>query len=157
MITAHGDMKSAVEAMKLGAHDYLNKPFDLEEIKLLISKTMAGMKLKREVEHRREKDYKGSTLESIICECSIMKELLEQVKTIALADETTVIMRGESGTGKDIIAKAIHNLSDRSGKQFIEINCASFPEALLESELFGYEKGAFTDAKNKKKRHHRAC
>jgi two-component system response regulator AtoC len=150
MITAHGDIKSAIEAMKLGAHDYLNKPFDLEEIKLLIGKTMAGMKLAQEVEHRRERDYKSSTLDSVICECDMMKDLLEQVRTIARADETTVIMRGESGTGKDVLAKAIHNLSGRSAKQFIEINCASFPESLLESELFGYEKGAFTDAKSRK-------
>jgi len=150
MITAHGEMKSAIEAMKLGAFDYLNKPFDLEEVKIVIDKIIASTRLTREVEHRRERDYKGSTLDSIIHECGLMKELLEQLRTIAMADETTVIMRGESGTGKDVLAKAIHNLSARSSKQFIEINCASFPEALLESELFGYEKGAFTDAKTRK-------
>lgn len=150
MITAHGNMKSAIEAMKLGAFDYINKPFDLDEISLLIKKALEEVKLVREVEHHRERAYKGTSLNNIIGSSQILEELIESAKRVASIPDTTVMLRGESGTGKDLFAKAIHNLSNRSEKQFIEINCASFPENLLESELFGYEKGAFTDAKQRK-------
>ncbi|WP_303850257.1 sigma-54 dependent transcriptional regulator [Seleniivibrio woodruffii] len=150
MITAHGNVRTAIEAIKLGAYDYLNKPFEMDEIKLIIEKILCEIRLYREVEMRREREYKYWVRENMVISCGAMNELLKRAETVASADSTTVIMRGESGTGKDLLAKTIHNMSARASKPFIEVNCASFPENLLEMELFGYEKGAFTDAKTRK-------
>lgn len=150
MITAHGNMDSAIRALKSGARDYLNKPFDLDEIIILIDKVMEDKRLKGEVEHRRQKDYQGERLESLVGNSPSMRELLASVRKISGIRETTILVRGESGTGKGLLAKAIHNLSERASQPFIEVNCASLPENLIESELFGYEKGAFTDARQKK-------
>ncbi|ACN17638.1 Response regulator [Desulforapulum autotrophicum HRM2] len=150
MITAHGDVQSAVQAMKTGAFDYLNKPFDMEELELIIKKVLGEAQLVKEVEHHRQRSYKAVILENIIGDSPPMLELYKTVKKLSHVKTTTVLIRGESGTGKDLLAKAIHNLNPRSGRPFIEINCASLPEHLLESELFGHEKGAFTDAKNRK-------
>lgn len=150
IITAHGNIESAIQAMKAGAFDYINKPFELDEISILIKKALDETKLVKEVEHRRQRAYKTARLKSIIGTSLPILALLETVEKLAKIDNTTILLRGESGTGKDLISKIIHNLSARSSKQFIEINCASFPENLLESELFGHEKGAFTDAKQRK-------
>ncbi|MGD8561770.1 MAG: sigma-54 dependent transcriptional regulator [Desulfarculaceae bacterium] len=150
IITAHGNMESAIQALKGGAFDYINKPFDLDEISILIDKALKKVRLLREVEHRRERDYKGARLDQFIGSSPPVIRLLEMVQKLTAVDNTTVLLLGESGTGKDLLAKAIHNLSARASRQFIEVNCASFPENLLESELFGYEKGAFTDAKQRK-------
>jgi two-component system response regulator AtoC len=150
IITAHGNMESAIQALKGGAFDYINKPFDLDEITILIDKALKKVRLLREVEHRRERDYKGARLDQFIGSSPPVMRLLEMVQKLTAVDNTTVLLLGESGTGKDLLAKAIHNLSARASRQFIEVNCASFPENLLESELFGYEKGAFTDAKQRK-------
>lgn len=150
IITAHGNMESAIQALKAGAYDYLNKPFELEEIGLLIDKIINGAKLLNEVEHRRSRSYKSDRIENFIGESQAIKNLLKQVNVVAEIGQTTVMIRGESGTGKELLAKALHNLGPFSSKQFIDINCASLPDNLLESELFGYEKGAFTDAKSRK-------
>ncbi|MCD4720903.1 MAG: sigma-54 dependent transcriptional regulator [Desulfobacula sp.] len=150
IITAHGNIESAIQAMKAGAFDYINKPFELDEISILIKKALDETKLVKEVEHHRQRAYKNARLKNIIGSSPPIRELLETIEKLAKIDNTTILLRGESGTGKDLLAKVIHNLSARSSKQFIEINCASFPENLLESELFGHEKGAFTDAKQRK-------
>jgi two-component system response regulator AtoC len=150
IITAHGNIQSAVQAMKTGAFDYISKPFELEEIEILIKRALSEIRLVSEIEHHRARSYRTVRLENIIGKSPAMLELYETVKKLTAIDTTTVLIRGESGTGKDLLARAIHNLSARAAKQFIEINCAALPEHLLESELFGYEKGAFTDAKQRK-------
>lgn len=150
IITAHGNMESAVQAMKSGAYDYISKPFDLDEIGILIEKARQDRMLVTEIEHRRQRDYGTDGIDRFIGESQPVKELLNRVRKLSGIDDTTLLIRGESGTGKELLAKAIHNLSARAARQFIEINCASLPETLLESELFGFEKGAFTDAKQRK-------
>jgi two-component system response regulator AtoC len=150
IITAHGDITSAVQAMKLGAFDYISKPFDLDVIELLVVKACKERKLVREVEHHRNRSHQRTTVDDIIGKSPPMQELFAKMKQLGRVDATTVLLLGESGTGKDLLAKAIHNQSSRKEQQFIEINCAALPEQLLESELFGHERGAFTDAKNLK-------
>jgi two-component system, NtrC family, response regulator AtoC len=150
IITAHGDITSAVQAMKLGAFDYISKPFDLDVIELLVVKACKERKLVREVEHHRNRSHQRTTVDDIIGNSPPMQELFAKMKQLGRVDATTVLLLGESGTGKDLLAKAIHNQSSRKEQQFIEINCAALPEQLLESELFGHERGAFTDAKNLK-------
>ena len=150
IITAHGDIPSAVRAMKLGAFDYISKPFDLDVVEMLIAKACKERRLAREVEHHRNRSHRKTTLENIIGQSPTMQEVFQKVRRITQADATTVLLLGESGTGKNLLAKAIHNVSSRKEQQFIEVNCATLPEALLESELFGHERGAFTDAKSSK-------
>lgn len=150
IITAHGDIDSAVQAMKLGAFDYISKPFDLDVIEMLVAKACKELRLVREVEHHRNRSHQKTTLDNIIGNSPPMQQLFTKVHQLGQVDNTTVLLLGESGTGKDLLAKAIHNQSNRKNKQFIEINCAALPEQLLESELFGHESGAFTDAKKMK-------
>ena len=150
IITAHGDIPSAVRAMKLGAFDYISKPFDVDVIEMLVAKACKGRRLAQEVEHHRNQSHQKTTLDNIIGQSPSMQEVFQKVRRITQADATTVLILGESGTGKNLLAKAIHNLSSRKEQQFIEVNCATLPEALIESELFGHERGAFTDAKNSK-------
>ncbi|MCG8563892.1 MAG: sigma-54 dependent transcriptional regulator [Desulfobacterales bacterium] len=150
IITAHGNMESAIEAMRMGAQDYLNKPFDLSEIDILIRNIMSKRRLTNEVNLRRSKAYQREGLCSILGESPAILDLMEKIRRLGGIGETTVLIRGESGTGKELVAKGIHNNSEFAQEQFIDINCASLPENLLESELFGHEKGAFTDAGNKK-------
>ena len=150
IITAHGDIPSAVRAMKLGAFDYISKPFDFDVIEMLVAKACKGRRLAQEVEHHRNQSHQKTTLDNIIGQSPSMQEVFQKVRRITQADATTVLILGESGTGKNLLAKAIHNLSSRKEQQFIEVNCATLPEALIESELFGHERGAFTDAKNSK-------
>ncbi len=150
IMTAHGDMESVLQALKGGAYDYLNKPFELEEIRITIDRALSENRLLREVEHHRKQSATSCSLKDFIGESEPIKKLHQTVVKLADIDSTTVFLRGESGTGKNLIAKAIHNLSSLSNRQFIAVNCAAIPENLLESELFGYEKGAFTDAKKRK-------
>ncbi|WP_022850723.1 sigma-54-dependent transcriptional regulator [Limisalsivibrio acetivorans] len=148
MITAHGDMDSAINAMKSGAYDFINKPFELDEIILLAEKAYQEMRLTSEVEHLRRRNVEG--LHQIVGESTPVAELLSQLERLGNIPECTVLVRGESGTGKELVAKAVHTLGGGEETPFIDINCSAFPEHLLESELFGHEKGAFTDAKEKK-------
>ncbi|MBS3957385.1 MAG: sigma-54-dependent Fis family transcriptional regulator [Clostridiales bacterium] len=145
MLTAHGNVAQAVEAMKAGASEYLTKPFDLEELKLAIEKALAVRDLTAEVERLREELDKEYDVEGIVAADSSMMAVIENVRKVAPTN-ATVMIYGESGTGKELVARAIHSLSSRDGKPFISVSAGALPETLLESELFGYEKGAFTGA-----------
>ncbi len=149
MLTAHGNVATAVEAMKAGASEYLTKPFDLEELKLAIEKALEYSGLAAEVERLREEIDREYDVEGIVGSEPKMLEILETVRKVA-ATSATVMIYGESGTGKELIARAIHNLSERATKPFVSVSAGALPETLLESELFGYEKGAFTGAVNAK-------
>jgi two-component system response regulator HydG len=145
MMTAYGSVENAVQAMKLGASDYLTKPFQLEEITLRVKKVLEKKQLEKEVELLRGEFQQRYGFESIIGQNRELLKVLDKVTKIA-PTEATVLITGETGTGKDLIAKAIHTLSRRAQKPFVSVNCAAFPEQLLESELFGHVKGAFTGA-----------
>jgi len=150
IFTAYGTVASAVEAMKLGAYDYIGKPFDEEELLLKVARAMERRALVREVQNLRA-ELKGRTERgTIIARSSQMREVLAQVAQVAPTD-ATVLIEGESGTGKELIARAVFEGSGRRDHPFIPINCSTLPEPLLESELFGYEKGAFTGAERTRK------
>jgi DNA-binding NtrC family response regulator len=151
MMTAFSDVQTAVSAMKSGAYDYINKPFELEELKLLIEKGLETKSLINEVRrlHRQQEGkYQNSHIYGVSPQIHYVKELIGM---ISKTHKTSVLIQGESGTGKELAANAIHYNSHRSEKPLMKINCSAIPDSLLESELFGYEKGAFTDAKNTKK------
>lgn len=150
MMTAFGSVKNAVHAMKLGVFDYLTKPIDLDELLIVIRRALKEQQLISENIHLKDKLQKTYSFENIIGPSGKMQEVFRKVVKVASTD-ATVLIRGESGTGKELIARAIHFQSPRRGKQLVEINCASIPETLLESELFGHEKGAFTGAYKSKK------
>ena len=149
MITATKTVKTAVEAMKLGAYDYVTKPFDIDELRLIISRSLSTRALEQEVKYRREEMDKSFDFGNIIGKSKSMKEIFKVVKQIADSRSTALIM-GESGTGKELISRAIHYNSNRKNYPFVTINCAAIPETLIESELFGHEKGAFTNAIERK-------
>lgn len=151
MVTALGVLETAVKAMRLGAHDYINKPFNLDELAIVIKKALETRELKREVAHLRAAQPKPFGIDGIIGNTGDLQHVLNMVRKIAKSDAGTVLIQGESGTGKELIAKAIHYEGSRAEKPFMAINCAAVPETLLESELLGHEKGAFTDAKSQKK------
>jgi len=149
MMTAYGTTQTAIEAMKRGAYDYITKPFKNEELKNLIKKALeAGKLMKESVSYQAKKDQ----LTEGLCIIGNSPQMLEVYKTIGkVADSNaTVLIRGESGTGKELVARAIYQNSSRKDKAFLAVNCAAIPESLLESELFGHEKGAFTGAINKR-------
>ncbi len=145
MLTAHGNVEQAVEAMKAGASEYLTKPFDLEELKLTIDKALRVSELAAEVERLRDELDRDWDIEGIVAGDEAMLDVLGTVHKVA-PTSATVMIYGESGTGKELIARAIHQLSERVGKPFVSVSAGALPETLLESELFGYEKGAFTGA-----------
>lgn len=151
MITAFGDVKTAVKTIKMGAYDFLEKPFSMDKLKILIQKALETLKLKREVSQFREQISLKYGMDSLVGDSPPMRNVCELLKKIAVSDATTVFISGESGTGKDITAKIIHYQGARTDQPFMEINCTALPEHLIESELFGHEKGAFTDAKSSKK------
>src|SRR5262245_2243241 len=145
LITAFGNIKQAVEAMKLGASDYITKPFQPEAIRLVSEKLIQRRRLLEEVRELRQRVHEENNLENILSKSPKMLKVFELIKSLAETD-SGVMITGETGTGKELVARAIHNLSRRKAKQFVAINCGAFPDTLLESELFGYEKGAFTGA-----------
>jgi len=151
MMTAHGTVESAVEAMRIGAYHYLMKGFDHEELRIVAKKALEVNKLKREVSHLKLKDSRRYPDTAIFGNSPNMKKVKDLIKVVATTPKTSVLIQGESGTGKELVAWAVHNWSARAEKPMIPINCSAIPEALMESELFGFEKGAFTDAKTMKK------
>ena len=148
VITAFGSVETAVKAIRSGAYDYLNKPLERDELILVVQRAAEKYLLREEGEQLRAELTKQLTT-GLVAESSVMKNVLEIVKRVAASD-STVLVRGESGTGKERIARLIHYQSNRGRKPMQSINCAAFPETLLESELFGYEKGAFTGAQNRR-------
>ncbi len=151
MMTAHGDTATVVEAVKRGAFHYVNKPFELDEITLLVNKALEQQKLKAEVVFLRERRESAGGLEGMVGRCQAMSRVFEKIRLVAKAGDSAVLVTGESGTGKELVAGALHRLSERQEQAFAEVNCAAIPDSLLESELFGHEKGAFTDAQTRKK------
>ncbi len=151
IMTAYGDTQTTVEAVKCGAYNFINKPFELEELEALVHNAFENIELKREVHYLRYRQKKFEKYGDIVGKSRAMQEIYSQIDRIADTKDTTVLIRGESGTGKELVAGAIHHKSRRHRHPFMEINCSSLPETLLESELFGHEKGAFTDAKVMKK------
>lgn len=151
IMTAYGDTETTVEAIKCGAYHFINKPFELEELKKLVKQAIDSQALKREVEYLRYQQRRFYRFCDLVGQNRKMREIYNQIEILSKTQDTTVLILGESGTGKELVASAIHFKSKRNKAQFMEINCASLPENLIESELFGYEKGAFTDAKQQKK------
>lgn len=145
MITAFGTTEATIEAMKLGAYDYIHKPFKIDEIRLIIQKALEKKKLNEELSLLRKQVKSSCGLENIIGKSPKMQELFALIQKVAQSN-STVLITGESGSGKELVAAALHNLSARKHKNFVTINCATFPEGLLESELFGHVKGSFTGA-----------
>jgi DNA-binding NtrC family response regulator len=145
MLTAHGNVQTAVEAMKAGADEYLTKPFDLEELKLSIEKALKMSELAAEVDRLRGELEHELDLDGIVAADPKMLGVLETVRKVAPTN-ASVMLYGESGTGKELVARALHQLSERALRPFVSVSAGALPETLLESELFGYEKGAFTGA-----------
>src|ERR1039457_6110531 len=150
MVTAHGGLETAVNAMRMGAYDYINKPFNLDEMAIVIRKALENSDLRREVAGLRS-ELKKIGPPTMIGESKHMHYVMQMMGRVAKSEASTVLIQGESGTGKELVAKWIHYESSRAEKPFVAINCAAVPSTLLETELFGHEKGAFTDAKVTKK------
>jgi DNA-binding NtrC family response regulator len=151
VMTAYSDVQNAVMAMKTGAYDYIDKPFELEELKILIKKALEMQSLRNEIRRLRRQggdDHRGN---EIYGNSPLVRNVIELIEMISQTPKTSVLIQGESGTGKELAANAIHYRSKRINEPLIKINCSAIPENLLETELFGYERGAFTDAKGTKK------
>ena len=150
MLSGHGQARTIVEAMRLGASDFLRKPFEVEELELAFQKALENRALRQEVEELRGRAH-GGAAERLLqgAEDGRMHEVREIIEQVADTD-ITVLVRGESGTGKELVARTLHRLSSRRDKPFVKVNCAALPSELLESELFGFEKGAFTGAQKRK-------
>ena len=147
IMTAHSSVQTAVEAMRLGAYHYLQKPVNLEEMRALLGKALDLYSDKIELKEIKTQRKKKHSVSKIIGTSAEIEEVREMIETLKDIPNTIVLIRGETGTGKNLIAQTIHYASDWNSGRFMEINCAALPDNLLESELFGYEKGAFTDAR----------
>ena len=151
LMTAHSTVENAVEAMKLGAFHYVNKPFNVDEVALLVDKALETSRLRREVKSLRSSAGREFGFDAIVGNSPTMQAVKSLLQRVAVSPASTVLLTGETGTGKDLAAKAIHYNSDRAGRPFVNITCSALPEQLLESELFGHERGAFTDARQQKR------
>jgi two-component system, NtrC family, response regulator AtoC len=151
LMTGFSSIESAVEAMKLGAYHYVNKPFNLDEVALLVEQALETSRLRREVRTLRSSQEKDSGLGAIIGNSPAMQQVKSLLARVAASPASTVLLTGETGTGKDLAAKAVHYNSARAARPFVNITCSALPEQLLESELFGHERGAFTDARQQKR------
>lgn len=149
VMTAHGSIEGAVEAVKLGAFDYVKKPIDLEELRLLADRARENALLRQELSYYRKRGVsREEPFADVMGSSPVMREVLDQARQIAALDETPpVLITGETGTGKGLVARTIHASSTRSSQPFIDVNCTAIPASLMEAELFGHERGAFTDAK----------
>lgn len=151
MMTAYSTIESAVEAIKLGAYDYISKPFQMDQLMFTVDKALETTKLRREVRELRRHLAEEYGMDAIIGQHASMIQLFDTIRQVARTGVSTVLLRGETGTGKDLVARVIHQQSDRAARPFVNITCTAISETLLESELFGHERGAFTDAKAQKK------
>jgi two-component system response regulator AtoC len=151
LMTAYSTVERAVHAIKDGAYDYVNKPFELDDLLVRVDKALETTRLRREVRELRAREAAPWSIDGILGESEPVRELRELLRKIAASPASTVLFTGESGTGKDLAARCLHHASARSGRPFVHITCSAVPETLLESELFGHEKGAFTDARQQKK------
>ncbi len=149
VMTAHGTMDTAIQAMQRGAYDYLAKPFDLDEVVLLAERALTARRLTQEVTQLKSGLQEVWEFGALIGRHPRMQDVYKAIGRIAASD-VTVLLRGESGTGKELVARAIHHYSRRAGRPFVAVSCAAIPGTLLESEMFGHERGAFTDAKERK-------
>jgi len=151
IMTAYGTIEGAVEAVKLGAFDYIKKPVDLEELKLLAERAREHSQMRQELSYYRRRAAREVPFADVIGESPGLRAVLDQARQIAALDETPpVLITGETGTGKGLVARTIHASSPRGSRPFIEVNCTALPATLMEAELFGHERGAFTDAKESK-------
>lgn len=146
LLTSLVSVETAVEAMKSGAYHFANKPFNMEDVSALVSRALETTRLRREVRQMRENEARPYTLRAIVGESEAMESLRQMIAKVAASPASTVLLTGESGTGKDLVAKTIHYTSNRASRPFMNITCSALPEQLLESELFGHERGAFTGA-----------
>jgi two-component system response regulator AtoC len=151
LLTAFASIQTAVDAIKQGAYDYARKPFEFEALQLTIAKALETSQLRREVKALRARDSEPHALDRVVGESPTLQAVKAVMAKVAASPASTVLLQGETGTGKDLAAKAIHYNSDRAGKPFVNITCSALPEHLLESELFGHERGAFTDARQQKR------
>jgi DNA-binding NtrC family response regulator len=151
LMTAYSTIENAVDAMRHGAYHYLNKPFNLDEVVVTVEKALETSGLRREVRAYRTSQSREYSFDSIIGKAPAMVAAKALLARVAASPASTVLLTGETGTGKDLAAKAIHYHSDRAAKPFVNITCSALPEQLLESELFGHERGAFTDARQQKR------
>ena len=151
LLTAFSSIDSAVEAIKLGAHDYLNKPVSFDDLRAVIAKALETTRLRREVRRHRDEQVRSYGISNIVGHSKTIESVLLKIKKVADSAASTVLIQGDSGTGKDLVAKAIHYSSARADQPFMNITCTALPETLLESELFGHERGAFTDARQLKR------
>lgn len=151
IITAYGDVQAAVDAMKLGACDFVRKPYEMEDIVLAVESAARHFKQASELDLYRRQAWQHYSGEEIIGDSRPMRQVRELIEKVVRSKATSVLITGESGTGKELVARAIHYRSDRAQAPLMEVNCSSFQEALLENELFGHEKGAYTDATDTKK------
>ena len=150
MVTGNIDVKNTIAALRGGAHDFIGKPVNVEELRVTLRNALETKNLRREVELSRRERAGKFGFEQIIGESAPMRKAVELARRVAESDVGTILLQGETGTGKDLFARAIHQASDRRDAPYLAINCAALPATLIESELFGYEKGAFTDAKARK-------
>ncbi len=151
MMTAYGSIEGAVEAVKLGAFDYIKKPVDLEELKLLAERALEASRLKQELSYYKQRESRELPFKGIVGKSEAMREIIDRIQQIAALEETPpILITGETGTGKGLVARTLHSQSRRATASIIEVNCTALPGTLMEAELFGYERGAFTDAKESK-------
>jgi two-component system response regulator AtoC len=150
MITGNVNVPNVLTALRGGAHDFIGKPIHLEELRITLRNALETRELRREVQLARRERVESFGFEQILGESAPMKKAMELARRVAASDVTSILLQGETGTGKDLFARAIHQSSERVNSPYLAINCAALPATLIESELFGYEKGAFTDAKQKK-------
>jgi DNA-binding NtrC family response regulator len=151
VLTGHGSVKSAVRAIKAGAFSYVQKPPDIDELTVTLRQALETSRLKQRVEDERRRNQERFSLERIIGASDAMQRVIEQARIVADSRAATILILGESGTGKGMLASAIHYASERAAHPFLKVTCSAIPETLLEAEMFGHEKGAFTDAKQRRR------